>query len=250
MEITSFTRIVWKKDRENINKHIASASRLLNECEYLTVVKQQRQATTYHVDLENLSQALERFNSSGLVFTPCKRSGFYQGFAHKHKAVKLGDPYYWFGCVTRTHEEGMIFKEAEKSGDHTTIGKMLGYPECCIEYFKENFPKNYDPVWLNDNDVPDGEAVANILLRYFGIRIISHLACSPHCEGSIKVGRERLEIIREIDLQAADWLLEFLAMPMTWNSYHGVVEVDTPNFLGLTHTFPMDKPRIIKWRYK
>lgn len=250
MEIQNFTRIIWKKDKENLNQYLASASKLFHESEYLTVVEGQRQATTEHMTLENLPQLLEKLNSNGLVFTPCRRSGFYQGFAHTHKKIKPSDPYYWFGCVTRTKEEGMMFKEAEENGDHITMGKMLGYPECCLEYFKENFHKNYDPVWLNDDDIPDGEAVANILLRYFGVRIISHLACSPYCEGSIKVGKERLELIRRIDSQTTDWLLEFLAQPMTWNSYHGVVEVDTPNFLGLTHTFPMDKPRIIKWRHK
>lgn len=251
MEVKDFTRIIWKKGKENLGRQLTQASRLFNDCEYQTVVEGRRLATTTHITLENLPQTLEKLNRDGLVFTPCKRSGFYQGFAHKHKEVKPGDPYYWFGCITKKVEDGEAFKEAEKVGDHSLMGKMLGYPECCTEYFKQNFPKNYDPVWLNHDDVPDGEPVANILLRYFGIRIVSHLACSPYCEQSIKVGRERVELMRKMAPELTDWLLEFLALPMTWNSYHGVVEVDTPNFLGLTHTFPiMSKPRVIAWRQK
>lgn len=249
MEVKDFTRIIWKKGKENVNQQLVAASRLFHDCEYQTVVKGQRQATTTHVTIENLPRILEELNRDGLVFTPCKRSGFYQGFAHKHKEVKPGEPFFWFGCVTKTAAEGGEFKEAEKKGDHATMGKMLDYPECCVEYFKENFSKNYDPVWLNHDEIPDGEPEGNILLRYFGLRIISHLACSPYCEGSLRVGKGRVELMRKMDPESTDWLLKFLASPMTWNSYHGVVEVDTPNFLGLTHTYPLlDKPRVIKWR--
>lgn len=251
MEVKDFTRIIWKKGKENVSQPLAMASKLFHDCEYQTVVEGQRQATTTHVTPENLPQILGKLNRDGLIFTPCKRSGFYQGFAHKHKEVKPGEPFFWFGCITKTVEAGEEFKEAEKIGDHSVMGKMLGYPECCVDYFKENFPKNYDPVWLNDDNIPDGEPVANILLRYFGIRIVSHLVCSPYCEPSLGIGRERVEFMRRADPESTDWLLEFLSSPMTWNSYHGVVEVDTPNFLGLTHTYPiMDKPRIIAWRQK
>lgn len=249
MEVKDFTRIIWKKGQENVGRQLTQASRLFHDCEYQTVVEGQRQATTTHVTMENLAQMVDKLNKGGLVFTPCKRSGFYQGFAHEHKRVRPGEPYFWFGCITKTVEAGEEFKEAEKKSDHAAMGKMLGYPECCVEYFKENFHKNYDPVWLNHNDVPDGEPVANILLRYFGLRIVSHLACSPYCKQTIKVGKKRIELMRKMDPESTEWLLGFLSSPMTWNSYHGVVEVDTANFLGLTHTFPIiGKPRIIRWR--
>ena len=249
MEIKDFTRLIWKKGKENTSRQLAQASRLFHDCEYQTVLEGQRIATTTHLSLENLPSVMEQLNKDGMVFTPCKQSGFYQGFAHKHKEVKPGEPYFWFGCITRTVVEGEEWKEAERTSDHPTMGKMLGYPECCTAYFKDTFPKNYDPVWLGTDDVPDGDPAINSLLRYFGVRIISHLSCSPYCEQSLNVGQERITIMRKMDSTAADWLLEFLASPMTWNSYHGVVEIDTPNFLGLTHTFPiMGSPRIIKWR--
>jgi len=243
-----FTRIIWKVGKEKLSRQLTSASRLFAECEYKTVIEGQRQACTEHMSLENMPRLLEKLNRDKLVFTPLRRSGYYQGFAHQHKEVKPGDPYYWFGCITRSVEDGQKFKEADLTGDHLTMGEMLGYPECCSKYFKENFSKNYDPVWLNNNEAPDGNPLANNLLRYFGIRIYSHLSCSPDCEATLKIADERVEIMKKLDSATTGWLLEYLASPMTWDSYHGVVEVDTPNFLGLTHTFPLDKQRVIKWR--
>jgi hypothetical protein len=35
---------------------------------------------------------------------------------------------------------------------------------------------------------------------------------------------------------------------MTWNSYHGVVQVETPYFIGVVNGFPFaEKPKIINW---
>lgn len=248
MEIQGFTKVVWKKGNDNINLQLNNASKLFYECEYKSVLEGQRLATTDHISLDNLDILLSKLTKDGLVFTPCKKSGFYQGFAHKHKAVEPGKPYYWFGCITKTIEDGIKFKEAEDMGDHETMGTLLGYPSCCVKYFKDTFHTNYDPVWLNDDSISNGKAVANNLLRYFGVRVISHFSCSPGCKKSIKVGNERLEIMKSIDQDTVNWLLDFLSTSMTWNSYKGVVEVDTTNFLGLTHTYPLiDKPRIFKW---
>ena len=247
MEITGFTRTILKHGKPDISEQVSKASRLFGKIEYQTVLQGQRKATTDHLYLDNLKEKIDKFNRDGLVFTPCQRSGFYQGFAHKHKEVKPGEPYYWFGAVTRTVEDGLIFKEAEAKNDSQTIGGLLGYPECCTKYFSKTFSGNYDPVWCGHSDVV-GEPEINILLRYFGIRIVSHLPCSPYCEGTLKIARERVDIANKIDPETTEWVLEYLSSPMTWNSYHGVVEVDTPDFLGLTHTYPfMDKPRIIIW---
>jgi hypothetical protein len=38
---------------------------------------------------------------------------------------------------------------------------------------------------------------------------------------------------------------------MTWNSYHGVVQVETPYFIGVVNSFPfVKKPKIIDWEGK
>jgi hypothetical protein len=55
----------------------------------------------------------------------------------------------------------------------------------------------------------------------------------------------------ELDEKLAKEMYELLRGPIVWNSYHGVVQVETPYFIGLSHTFPyLERPRIIYWKGK
>jgi hypothetical protein len=63
------------------------------------------------------------------------------------------------------------------------------------------------------------------------------------------MGQKWLEVMKKIDKELTKEFYNLLMGPMVWNSYHGVVQVDTPYFIGLTHTFPyLEKPRIIEYQ--
>ena len=226
-------------------------SMLFLEAEYQMVKQGYRPAAVIHIDQNNLGEMLEKINKDRLVFTPILTSGYYEGFAHKHKAIQPGEPFYWYGSLTRTYEDGQKFKKAEQEHNHETIGLLLGYPKCCANYFTKAFQINYDPIWLGKKGKISGYPECNQMLRYFGARLTSHFSCSPTCEATRKVGQNWLKVMKEIDKGLAKELYDLLAGPITWNSYHGVVQVETPYFVGLTHTFPLIKqPRIINWKGK
>jgi hypothetical protein len=126
---------------------------------------------------------------------------------------------------------------------------MLGYPDCCVKYFERMFPINYDPIWVDLEGEVEGYPEANQMLRYFGVRITSHLSCSPTCEATKEIGENWFKVMKELNEKLAKEIYELLAGPIIWNSYHGVVQVETPYFVGLTHTFPyLERPRIIRWK--
>jgi len=244
-----FVRIIPKQSCENWLMKLSQMGFLFHEAEYEMVKKGLRRAAVIHIYPERLGESLERINKDNLVFTPILKSGCYEGFAHKHKEVKPGDPFYWYGALTKEEKDGQKFKQAELSGDHRTIGLMLGYPQCCVEYFIKNFPVNYDPIWLGKEGKVRGYSECNQMLRYFGARITSHLSCSPNCQATRRVGQLWFKTMKEIDKEKAAELYDLLSGEIIWNSYHGVVQVETPYFVGLTHTSPLlEKPRIIEWR--
>lgn len=245
-----FVRIIPKKGFEEWPVKLSKMGSLFHVAEYQMVKEGKRSAATLHVDQNNLQDIITRLNNDNLRFTPLRKSGYYQGFAHSHKTVESGDPFYWYGCLTRTQKDADAFKKADLEGDHNTIGKLLGFPDCCREYFAKSFPiVSYDPVWVDREGEVSGYPECNNMLRYFGARITSHLSCSPTCEGTRKIGREWFGIMEKNDKALAKELYDLLAGEMTWNSYHGVVQIDTPYFLGMTHTFPyVEKPRIISWQ--
>lgn len=252
--VSSFVRIMPKQGHQEWMVKLGRMGMLFQEAEYQMVKQGFRKAAIIHVNQNNLEEMWEKINKDKLVFTPILKSGYYEGFAHKHKAVVPGEPFFWYGSLTRTYEDGQKFKKAEKDErgqDHKIIGSLLGYPECCSKYFTKNFPINYDPIWLGKEGKVLGYPECNQMLRYFGARITSHFSCSPTCEATRKIGQLWFKVMREIDKDLAKELYDLLATEITWNSYHGVVQVETPYFVGLTHTYPLiDKPRIIEWRGK
>jgi hypothetical protein len=247
--VSPFVRILPKKGYEEWILKLSKMAFLFHEAEYQMVKEGYRKAAVIHISQENLGAMLEKINKDKLVFTPILTSGYYQGFAHKHKPPKPGEPFFWYGSLTKTYEDGQRFKKAELERDHKTIGLLLGYPECCIRYFIKNFPINYDPIWIDKKGKVSGYPECNQMLRYFGARITSHLSCSPKCKETKKVGEKWIKVMEKIDKDLTKELYQILAGPMTWNSYHGVAQVETPQFIGLTHTFPiLEKPRIIEWK--
>ncbi len=249
--ISSFVRIMPKQGHEEWMAKLGQIGIMFHETEYQMVKQGYRRAAIIHINPDNLEQMLEKINKDKLVYTPILKSGCYEGFAHKHKPVVPGEPFYWYGSLTQTYEDGQKFKKAENEGNHKTIGSLLGYPECCSEYFTKNFPINYDPIWLDKEGKVTGYPECNQMLRYFGIRITSHLSCSPTCEATKKIGQIWLKVMKGIDKDVTETLYDLLATKLTWNSYHGVVQVETPYFIGLTQTFPLlEKARIIEWKGK
>lgn len=270
-EIKPFTRIVWKtqKAKDTWNDRMNAISTMYNQCELETVIRGMRRATTWHVDMSNIERTFKMLSDNGLIFTPIAQSGYYQGFSHKHRPVEIGKPSYWYGSVTKTKEDGELFKLASnaKTQDevHTPIGELLGYPKCCTDKFISIWKTgNYDGMYeiaeqTEGSDVTKTEtevvcttrdigkySVNSPLLRYFGIRAIAHFPCGLKCNESYTVAQKWLKIMDTINPDASNDLKELLGSIVSWDSLNGVVEVDTPYFKGISHTYPyLGQHRII-----
>ena len=271
MEIQPFTRIIWRTQasKNKWNDRINAITSAYAKCELETVIQGMRRATTYHIDMNNLENTFKLLNDNNLIFTPIAQSAFYQGFSHKHRPVEIGKPYYWYGSITRNVKDGNLFKLASnaKTQDeiHTPIGELLGYPKCCTEIFMSTWKTgDYDGMYQiaeitegSEVTKTDTEIVCTIqdigkysinspLLRYFGIRAIAHFPCNLKCKESYAIAQKWLKVIDTIDSDAANDLKELLDSIVSWDSLNGVVEVDTPYFKGISHTYPyLGQHRII-----
>jgi hypothetical protein len=245
LEINNFTRIIYKVGCGDYASTVSKLSSLYHLAEYETVKQGVRKATTIHIDSPKLIERVNEIERDGLVFTPLRASGYFQGFGG-HKPVIPDKPFYYYGCVTRTHEDGVKFKTADTRADHRIIGELLGYPKCCTEYFSTNFSTNTDPMWLNDTNF-SGYYECNDLLKYFGIRVGGHFSCSPRCLDTKIVNGFWIELMKKLDPETTNSLIELLNSDMTWDSYHGVVEIKTPYFMGEASTFPLMQKRIIHY---
>ena len=243
-----FTRIIPKHKYEEWPDKLGRMSELFHQAEHQMVKKKLRKVAIVRLDPNNLQSFLEKINRDRLIFTPLKKESVSAGFSALSKPVEPGQPFIWQGCLTRTYKDSQKFKKADSKNDHQTIGQMLGYPDCCIDYFIRTFPIDPVPIWVDLKGKVRGFPECNGMLRYFGPRIVAHLSCSPLCQATKEIGKTWFKVMQEIDKDLANELYDLLASPITWDSYHGVVQIETPYFVGLNKAlFILKKPRIIKW---
>ncbi len=96
-------------------------------------------------------------------------------------------------------------RRAESRGNSVALGRLLGYPECCITQFK----KEESAAAKRNNDfisysfrASKGISYpwqANYCMRVFDISLISHFPCSFHCQGSLKIAVKNRDIIEKHD---------------------------------------------------
>lgn len=251
------TRMVyWNKDLKNLwEPRISRIKKAYRNTELSTMIAGMRRVYVYHIRSDSFDNSYDFLRKNGLVFYPTNRSGIYQGFSNRHLPVKQGEPYMLYGAAVRADdlEAGELFTEYSKPPvNHQGIADLLGYPECCSKFFTDVWEGDcVDPMYEAACNTPDVDIIkslkeeiatvhchpyCNNMLRYFGIRIVPHLTCSLQCEESISWANEWMEIMYQIDPQAADWTVELLSSPMTWDCLKGIAIIDTPIFRGVSNS--------------
>lgn len=258
--MSPFVRLNWAnlEAREFWEPRLQSAAEAFNFLEMETVAKGIRSCATTHIFPQDMESRLLELGSRGLMFLPIQKVGQYGGFSHYHPPVIEGRPWSYYGVVSKSPDDARLFVESsdhtsEKGVDHTTIGRLLGFPDCCIEFFNEVWCKGFvDPIWQQAKGV-DKKFVSeesehlirlnrgvdhnlNDMLRYIGLRIISHLPCSFDCKKSSQIANSWIELGRELEIEGLDDLLDILKWPIEWDCLKGIAIVSTPVFKLTTNS--------------
>lgn len=106
------------------------------------------------------------------------------------------------------------FLQYESNNEHQTMGKLLGYPECCSKCFNNYFP--------DQNSEWTGKKIANYFierLKNFKIyhfytnrllrfseycSLLYHFPCELDCKESIEIAERRYNILNQVDSSKAD----------------------------------------------
>jgi len=131
--------------------------------------------------------------------------------------------------------------EAEVKGDRLALGKLLGYPECCIKGFIESLSVetefissglkktqktpsffcngifNIESKWFGGSDSfkQDEQAFSNFN-RLF---LIKHIPHSLDCPESINLGRKTLELLEKESPEFAKEIVDALKRPFLYFNY-------------------------------
>lgn len=181
-------------------------------------------------EIESLTVS-EGLRDSGLFFvTPDElllmtRAGHGQGL--EVTTVGSGPP----GIRAALHRPGLrgAWLEAWSTSDDVAIGRLLGFPECCIEFFQRLWSSGKRDTTLSM--APGTSRLGGILLRWLGVRLVGHLPCGHGCEATERLAVAHAELGRKHGLaEGVEAIERLLSLPMEYSALHGAGVVETPFF--------------------
>ena len=111
----------------------------------------------------------------------------------------------YFVYFSKDEEKALLAAYFEMMNSHKDLGRVLGYPACCIEYFCKSFSKN-NP---NPEHQPTN-AWTNLTKRKQDRVLLSHFPCNSECIESINLAHKYLEAIMKVNRDEAEELLRQL----------------------------------------
>lgn len=250
--LPDFTRISWVTDlaREVWQPRITRITQAWIEIECLAVAAGVRRCCITMAGPEEFLRRGPEWARLGLNALPIEIQGISgQSYSATTVATELGKPFA-FRFVLGAPESVIEFKRAWDGQDNEGIGRLLGYPECCLRFFRRVWVDEamVDTTWpmaqgtttpAEETDALEvaGPPQANILWRWMGVRAVSHLPCRFDCEATVTLADRLLDVGREAGYaQEMDWLLEILSWPVEWSALHGIAEIKTPVLKVSTRT--------------
>lgn len=178
-----------------------------------------------------------------------------------------GDPWTGRTAICKPINAG-VWKLAWDRRDDEYIGQILGYPECCIKFFKKYWvdEKFVDTTWPMTLNYPWVGCIEygkypnlteikiqprvhnNILLRWLGVRLVSHLPCSFDCEATHQMSLVNGCDIFSKDKELYEWIADMLSWPLEWSALHGIAEIKTPILTISTRTDMTEKKYTVQLR--
>ncbi len=159
------------------------------------------------------------------AFTVLLEEGALPG-AFTNKGVRVPSDHSQRNHPQGNHSQGMFFiylsknekkayeaAYAEQLDNHEALGKLLGYPSCCISYFCQHFSEN------NPNpEIFSQQLFTNISKRDEDLAVISHFPCREDCRESILIGQKYFKKLQDHWPERAEELRQGLARPFVLSS--------------------------------
>jgi hypothetical protein len=277
VEVFPFKKMAWRTAEieaqwEPFRRRIYNA---VNFAEYESVKRGLRSCDVYQLDPDKFDWQVNKVFLDELHFLSILRSKQYGGYGHRHyNTDTIDENTFIYGCVCKTLDEAILFhdagvvdtstriKEYPTEGiDHTTTGRLLGYPPCCIDFFNGTWLKDgcLDPMYetavatkgvehVGKNHVKvAGHPSLNRLMRYWGFNVVPFFPHSFDCEDAVKFGEWWFKLMLEYDKEASEACMAILNMPMKWSLQNCITYVEHPLFMGSANGYYTDEPRVVEW---
>jgi SAM-dependent methyltransferase len=243
-ELPEFARRSWVSDaaREVWEPRLKRIMSAWLELEWRSVTAGVRRCGVTIVSPAALVEQAGNWARQNLSGVPLEEiQGANGGYVNVASSPAFGDPFA-YRVVVGAPDSVRAFHDAWDAGDDQEMGMLLGYPACCVEFFRRVWGEEglTDTTWpmAQGSATPEdgtrcievaGPPEANILWRWMGVRPVPHLPCRFDCQATVELSRRFIAAGRQAGFgEEMDWLLEILAWPVEWSALHGIAEVKTP----------------------
>ena len=129
--------------------------------------------------------------------------------SYSNKGVRIPEsdkrPGMYFCYFSKDEQKAWLASYYELMNNDKDLGLLLGYPKCCVDFFCKRFSPNNPNLQLDSTNM-----FTNLTKRNEDAVLISHFPCSSECEESIFMGRKHLDIIKSVDKDRTEELINNL----------------------------------------
>jgi len=265
----NYTNIVYKESslskQKEYQKLFSSITDAFLKIEYLSVVEGTRDSYLLFVRPNELDIQRSKFKKYGLeIVLLNKEIDNMSGGYGNHSGDWDGNGNYTWRAILTKPENVKRWNDiwAIRSTDvflgEYLIGRSLGYPDCCAKFFTQIWikDKGLDTTWQqalctvkkteqNDTELwkfpeinetkielPETTPIwGNNLLRWAGMKLVTHLPCSFDCKETKRISLENLGIATKYGFgYEYNKLCEILDWDITWSTQYGIATIETPIF--------------------
>ncbi len=116
-----------------------------------------------------------------------------QNYSNKGIRVKEDHPQgMYFVYISKNEEQAWLTSYYELIQDHNQLGLILGYPECCVDFFCQNFNQKKTNLELTPTN-----PWTNLSKRTKDCVLLSHFPCKSDCEASINLAKKYFSVLQE-----------------------------------------------------
>ena len=163
--------------------------------------------------------------------------GNYSNIAKRASNEHIGDGLYHV-YISKDKTISKFLKLLENKNDDEAVGKILGYPKCCIDFFMKNREKqqklqnDYILPALENSEGFEFPFYTNYAARYFDVTLLSHFPHSFHCGESIKIAKNNFELIKKHSKELADKFGDILKSAVLYTDNSGIFILRDYKFEG------------------
>ena len=130
--------------------------------------------------------------------------------SYSNKGIKIpGEdkrPGMYFVYIAKDEQKAWHASYFELMNNDRDLGRVLGYPNCCVDFFCKRFTPDNPNLQLTPTNL-----WTNLSKREQDAILISHFPCSSDCQESIQLAKKYLETLITADRQRAEELMTQLA---------------------------------------